>query len=323
MQPKNSKILVTGGAGFVGSHIIDLLLKELDVKEVIVVDNFFRGLEENLTDALKTDKIKLSEIDIRDSNALDSILNGVDFCFHLAALRVTACAEAPREAVEVMINGTQNVIEACIKNGVHKLIAASSALIYGKADEFPTKESHSPYNNRTLYGALKASNELMYRAYKDMKGLNYVALRYFNIYGPRMDTKGAHTEVLIRWYKMIKEGKPPLIFGDGTQTMDFIHVKDVAKASLKALTADVTDEVFNVASGKETTLLQLCHTLLKVMKSPLQPEFVPLPEQRIKVEVTRRLADTQKAQKLLHFQSEISLEEGLQNLVDWLEENFR
>ena len=198
-------------------------------------------------------------------------------------------------------------------------MAASSASIYGTADSFPTQEDHHPYNNRTLYGAAKAANELMYRAFNDMYGLPYTAMRYFNVYGPRMDTEGKYTEVLIRWYGLIKKGQPPLIFGAGDQTMDFVHVEDVARANVLAMKAAVSDQVFNVASRRETSLKQLCHAFLASMGSSLQPQHVPLPAERKAVEVLRRLADTAKARELLGFEARIGLEEGLASLVRWLD----
>ena len=316
---KNSTVLITGGAGFVGSFIVDQLIQE-GVREVVVVDNFYRGSLRNLEQALATRKVKILDLDIRNSEKLDAAFKNIDYCFHMAALRITRCAECPKEAIDVMVNGTYNVIESCLKHGIQKLVAASSASIYGTADVFPTKEDHHSYNNRTLYGALKMANEGMYRAFNDMQGLNYNAMRYFNIYGPRMDTHGKYTEVLIRWHKMIKEGKPPVIYGEGNQTMDFIHVADVARANILALKAEAKDEIFNVASSQEISLKELCLALLKAMSSDLAPTYIPMPDQRKKVEVTRRLADISKASNLLGFKPKISLKEGLNDLVRWLEQ---
>ena len=212
------------------------------------------------------------------------------------------------------MDGTFNVLEAAVKAEVKRLVAASSASVYGLAEEFPTTEHHHPYNNRTLYGAAKTFNEGLLRSFHDMYGLNYVALRYFNVYGPRMDIYGAYTEVLIRWMERIAAGQPPLIFGDGAQTMDFIYVEDIARANILAAQADVTDEVFNVASGVETSLNDLAYALLKVMGSDLQPEYGP--ERKVNP-VPRRLADTRKAERMLGFRAEVSLEDGLRRLVDW------
>ncbi|MDP2905300.1 MAG: NAD-dependent epimerase/dehydratase family protein [Candidatus Omnitrophota bacterium] len=314
----NSRIMVTGGAGFVGSFIVDRLLEQ-GAGEIIILDNFVRGSKDNITQALQSNKVKLVEGDIRDAELLNRLMGGVDYCFHMAALRITHCAANPREAVEVMCNGTFNVIDCCLANHVKKLIAASSASVYGQADIFPTREDHHPYSNRTLYGALKLANELMLRSFNDMSGLNYNAFRYFNIYGPRMDVHGKYTEVLIRWYHAIKEGKRPLIYGDGKQTMDFVYVEDVARASILGLTADVSDQVFNIGSGTETSLEELCLLLLEVMRVDLVPEYIPVPETRKKVEVRKRIAHISKAKELLKFEAAVELTAGLHKLVEWLD----
>jgi len=319
---QGSRVVITGGAGFIGSHIADQLLAGEGVREVVLLDNMLRGAPRNVQDALRSGRARLVEGDIRDRALVDQLLAGADYCFHMAALRITRCAENPREALEVMYDGAFNVVEACARHGVKKLVAASSASVLGTADEFPTPEDHHPYNNRTLYGAAKLANELMYRAFNDMCGLPYVALRFFNVYGPRMDMEGKYTEVLIRWYRLIKEGEPPLLFGAGDQTMDFVYVEDVARANVLALKAGASDEVFNVASQRETSLRQLCDTLLAAMGSRLEPKHVPLPAERKAVEVRRRLADTTKAKRLLGFEAQVPLEEGLARLVRWLDENI-
>jgi len=317
MDLKDAKILITGGAGFVGSYIIEQLLTE-DVGKIIIVDNFIRGSRRNINDALESGKVELIEGDIRNRALLEEAFGQIDYCFHLAALRITHCAAHPREALEVMYDGTFNVLESCAKHKIKKVLFASSASIYGQAQKFPTTEAHHPYNNFTLYGAAKMAGELMLRSFQQMYGLDYNAVRYFNIYGPRMDTHGKYTEVLIRWYHLIKEGKAPLIFGDGSQTMDFIYVEDIARASILALKSDACNEVFNIAEGQETSLHQLCLLLLETMASDLQPKFVPIPEGRKKVEVMRRCADVSKAKQQICFESEIHLKEGLRRLVDWL-----
>jgi UDP-glucose 4-epimerase len=313
---KNSRVLVTGGAGLVGSHIADLLVKE-EVAEIIVLDNFTRGQISNLAWAKEHGCVKVVEGDIRDLKILDEVMDGVDIVFHQAAIRITQCAAEPRLALEVMADGTYNVLEAAVKAKVKKVVAASSASIYGMAETFPTTESHHPYNNRTLYGATKIFNEALLRSFYDMYGLDYVALRYFNVYGPRMDIYGVYTEVLIRWMDRIIAGQPPLIFGDGKQTMDFIYIEDIARANILAAKADVTDEVFNIASSVESSLNDLADGLTKVMGSDLKPEYG---EERKVNPVARRLADVTKAKQLLGFESEVSLEEGLSKLVDWWRE---
>ena len=318
-QLTDSRILITGGAGFIGSHIADQLIEREGVREVILLDNMLRGSRTNIEKALASGRAQLVEGDIRDRALVDKLCSGVDYVFHMAALRITRCAENPREALEVMYDGAFNVVEACVRHKVRKLVAASSASIYGTADVFPTDEGHHPYNNRTLYGAAKMANELMYRAFNDMYGLPYVAMRYFNVYGPRMDREGKYTEVLIRWYGLIKKAESPLIFGEGDQTMDFVDVEDVARANVLAMKAGVSDQVFNVASHRETSLRQLCEALLATMGSRLEPKHVPLPSERKAVEVRRRLADTSKARELLGFEARISLEEGLARLVRWLD----
>jgi UDP-glucose 4-epimerase len=220
-------------------------------------------------------------------------------------------------ALEVLVDGTFNVLEAAVNAGVNKVVAASSASVYGLADEFPTPEQFHPYNNRTLYGAAKTFNEALLRSFHEMYNLKYVALRYFNVYGPRMDLHGAYTEVFIRWMDRITVGKPPLIYGDGTQTMDFVYVEDIARANLLAAKADVSDEVFNIARGEETSLNNLANTLVKVMGSDLKPEYGPA---RTVNPVPRRLADIRKARQILGFEAQFSLQEGLQNLVRWWRE---
>ena len=207
---------------------------------LLFFDNFVRGRNENLAYAKSRGKVGVVEGDLRDRKLLAETVQGVDLVFHQAAIRITQCAEEPRLALEVLVEGTFNVLEAAMKAGVKKVVAASSASVYGLAEEFPTTENHHPYNNRTLYGAAKAFDEGLLRSFNDMYGLDYVALRYFNVYGPRMDIYGAYTEVLIRWMERIAAGQPPLIFGDGTQTMDFVYIEDIARANILAAQADVT-----------------------------------------------------------------------------------
>jgi UDP-glucose 4-epimerase len=311
------RILLTGGAGLIGSHIADLLVegqREGRYGKIVILDNLVRGRPDNLAGARARGDIDLVVGDIRDRQLLAEVMDGVDLVFHLAAIRITQCAEAPRLAFDVLGEGTFNVCEAAAKAGVRRVVASSSASVYGLADSFPTAENHHPYNNRTLYGALKASNEGVLRSFNEMYGLSYVALRYFNVYGPRMDVHGAYTEVLIRWMERIIAGKPPLIFGSGTQTMDFIYAEDIARSNILAAHADVSDETFNIASGVETSLNDLAHALLRVMGSDLQLEYGP--ERKVNA-VPRRLADTRKAAELLGFRAEVSLDDGLRELVAW------
>jgi UDP-glucose 4-epimerase len=311
------RVLITGGAGLIGSHIADLLARGGN-PEIIILDNFARGRRENLALAMGRGRVHIVEGDIRDIALLREVMQGVDVVFHQAALRITQCAEEPRLALEVLADGTFNVLEAAVAAKVRKIVAASSASVYGMADQLPTTEAQHPYNNRTLYGAAKTFNEGLLRSFNEMYGLDYVALRYFNVYGPRMDIYGVYTEVLIRWMERIAAGQSPLILGDGTQTMDFIYVEDIARANVLAAMSDVTDEVFNVASGVETSLNDLAHSLLRVMGSDLKPEYGPV---RKVNPVSRRLADVTHARQKIEFQSQITLEDGLARLVAWWQEN--
>ena len=312
-----TRVLITGGAGLIGSHIADQLVRGGD-PEIIVLYNMVRGRRENLAWAMSNGSVRIVEGDIRDVALVREVMEGVDLVFHQAALRITQCAEEPRLALEVLADGTFNVIEAAVAAKVKKIVAASSASVYGMADQLPTTESQHPYNNRTLYGAAKTFNEGLLRSFNEMYGLNYVALRYFNVYGPRMDIFGVYTEVLIRWMERIVAGKRPLILGDGTQTMDFIFAEDIARANILAAKSDVTDDIFNVASGEETSLNDLAAMLLKVMGSDLKPEYGPA---RKVNPVSRRIADISHARDKIGFVSQVSLEEGLRKLVDWWQEN--
>jgi UDP-glucose 4-epimerase len=313
MTTTSERVLITGGAGAVGSNLADELVLS-GTKEIVVLDNFVRGRRENLAWAEANGDVTVVEGDIRDQALVRRLMVGVDVVFHQAALRITHCAEEPRLALEVMVDGTYNVLEAAIAEGARKVVAASSASVYGLATEFPTTESQHPYANDTLYGAAKTFNEGVMRSLHVMKGLDYVALRYFNVYGPRMDIHGVYTEVLVRWMERIDRGDAPLILGDGLQTMDFVYIGDVARANLLAAASEATDEVFNVASGRETSLVELAEMLLEVMGSGLSVEYGPA---RAVNKVPRRLADTTLARERLDFESKVELEEGLRRLVDW------
>jgi len=310
---RGERALITGGGGAVGSNIADQLV-QAGAQEVIVLDNFVRGRRENLSWALANGPVKLVEGDIRDRELVSELTRGIDVVFHQAALRITQCAAEPRLALEVMVDGTYNVIEAALQEGVRRVVAASSASVYGLAEEFPTDESHHPYANDTLYGAAKTFNEGLLRSFHSMQELDYVALRYFNVYGPRMDIHGVYTEVLVRWMERIEAGQAPLILGDGSQTMDFIYIGDVARANVLAADAPVSDEVFNVACGVETSLLELAGRLIEVMGAEVSVEHGP---ERSVNKVPRRLADTKNARERLGFEAEIDLDEGLRLLVEW------
>jgi UDP-glucose 4-epimerase len=314
VELSGTRCLVTGGAGTIGSHVVDLLLTA-GAREVIVLDNLVRGRMANLAAAMRSDRVTFVEGDICDLETLAGLVPGCDVVFHLAAIRITQCAEEPRLAHEVLATGTFNVVEAAAAHGVRKVVASSSASVYGQAVDFPTDESHHPWANDTLYGAAKVYNEGVLRSFHAMTGLDYVALRYFNVYGPRMDIHGLYTEVLIRWMERIATGTPPLILGDGLQTMDFVDVRDIARANILAAQAPVTDGVYNIARGEETSLNGLAEALLRAMaREDLQPEYGPA---RSVNAVARRLADTSAAQRDLGFRAEIDLDQGLRDLVTW------
>lgn len=314
MNIDGASILVTGGCGLIGSTTIDLLLKDCSPSRIVILDNMVRGTVSNIEQALDDHRVTLIRGDIRDREAVGKAMHGIDAVIHLAALRITACAANPREALEVMCDGSFNVVEAAQAAGVKKVVAASSASIYGLAESFPTREDHHPYANQTWYGASKVMLEGLLRSYHAMFGLPCVALRYFNVYGPRMDIHGKYTEVLIRWMERIDAGTPPLILGDGSQTMDFVYIDDVARSNILALESGAADDVFNVASGTETSLAGLATALLQSMGSQLEPEYGP--ERKVNP-VSRRWADIGKAQRLLGFRAEVGLEDGLSRLVDW------
>jgi UDP-glucose 4-epimerase len=307
------RVLVTGGGGAIGSNVTDELVIG-GAEEVVVLDNFVRGRRENLAWAQANGPVKIVDGDVRDQRLVRDLMDGIDVVFHLAAIRITQCAEEPRLALEVLVDGTYNVFEAAVDACVRRVVASSSASVYGLAETFPTREDHHPYANDTFYGAAKAFNEGVLRSMHAMHGLDYVALRYFNVYGPRMDVHGLYTEVLVRWMERIAAGQPPLIQGDGSQTMDFVYIGDVARANVLAAESELTDVAFNVASGTETSLLELARMLLGVMGSDLPVEHGPA---RAVNGVTRRLADTRLARERLGFDAEVDLEEGLTRLVEW------
>ena len=307
------RALITGGAGLIGSHIADQLVAE-GIEEIVVLDNWTRGRRQNLEPALASGKVKMIDGDIRDVKLVREAMAGVDIVFHEAAIRITQCAEDPRLAHDVLATGTFNILEAAVAAGVKRVVSASSASIYGQAEQFPTRENHHGYGNRTIYGATKMYSEGLLRRFYEMYGLNYVALRYFNVYGPRMDAFGVYTEVMIRWMERLANGQPCLILGDAKQTMDFVFVEDIARANLMAAMSSVTDDVINIASGAETSLFELADTLGRVMGVYLAPEYGPA---RKATPVFRRLADVSKAKRVLGFQTHVTLEEGLRQLVQW------
>jgi UDP-glucose 4-epimerase len=291
------RVLVTGGAGFIGSATVDELLAA-GAGDVLVIDDMVRGRPENLSAALATGRVRLVRGDICDRPLMKELVEDCDTVFHMAALRITQCAAEPRRAIEVMVDATYDLLEQCVAQNVRKVVVASSASVYGMAERFPTREDHHGYDNRTLYGAAKMFGEGLLRSFNDMYGLDYVALRYFNAYGPRMDIHGRYTEVLIRWMERLAAGEAPIIFGDGRQTLDMIHVADIARANVLAARAPASDVVLNVGSNTETSLAELAERLAAVMGAP-------------------RLALIHEAERLLGFKTKISLDEGLRRLVAW------
>jgi UDP-glucose 4-epimerase len=311
---RNDRILITGGAGLVGSHIADLLVKQYN-PQIIILDNFTTGRRENLRWAISHGNVEVFEGDIRDAGLLHEAMSGVDIIFHQASISKAQCAEDPRLGMEVLVEGTFNVLEAAALNRIKKVVAGSCASIYGFTDEITAKEFGHASDARTLHGAAKGFTENLLRTFYDMYGMNYLALRYFNVYGPRMDIHSAYTEVLIRWMNRLAQRQPCVVFGDGTVVNDFIYVEDVARANILAADSDLTDEVFDVATGVETTLNTLAATLGRVMGSNLPAEHAP----RKVCPAPKRLGDPSKADRMLGFRAQVSLEEGLSRLVSWWE----
>ena len=311
MDLNNSRILVIGGAGFVGSHLTDQLLRE-PVREIIVLDNFVRGTRKNLEAAQRDKRVRVVEGSVMDNRLLQDLMKGTDYVFHLAALWLFECVHEPRKALDVNIGGTFNVIEAAQKAGVKKIVYSSSASVYGDAVAIPMTEEH-PFNNRTMYGATKIAGEQFLRTFYQQHKLNYVGLRYMNVYGPRMDYKGTYVSVIMKVLDKLKEGQRPVIFGDGSQAYDFVYVEDVARANILALKSDATDEFFNVGKGVKTTINELVGMLLEISGSSLKPEYKP-EEQSF---VTNRLGSTEKAKKMIGFEAKTDLREGLKAVVQW------
>ena len=310
MTLSGSRIAVIGGAGLIGSHLVDQLTRE-DV-EIVVIDNLVRGRKENLAEALKSHKVKLVMADIRNKEELAKVMAGSDYVVHLAALWLLQCQEDPRACLEVNVVGTQNVIEAARDLKVKRVVFSSSASVYGEPSYLPMDEKH-PFNNRTAYGASKIAGEQMLRAFYEMYGLNYVGLRYFNVYGPRQDHRGAYVSVFMRFLDRIEKGEPPVLFGDGSQTMDFIYVEDVARSNLLALKAEATDANYNIASGTETSLNELAKLILQLTGSSLQPIY----KKDANPGVQKRKAGVERAKTDLGFEAAIPIEEGLNQLIAW------
>lgn len=314
---EGSKILVLGGAGFIGSFLVKELLKE-DISEVLIYDNFVRGKFENIEEYLKDPRCKIFTDggDIRDLDLLNQAMKGVDYVFHLAAMWLLHCKDYPRTAFSVNIEGTFNVLEACVNNNIKKLIYSSSASVYGDAIEVPMNESH-PFNNRNFYGATKISGEAMCRAFYDRYGLNYLGLRYMNVYGPRQDQNSVYSGVIPLMLNKIERNEPPIINGDGSQAYDFIYVEDVAKANVLSLKSEKTDEFYNIGTGVQTSIKELCNLILDLKKSDLEVIYKPYSPDDARRLVKNRIGSTLKAEKELGFMYSYSLINGLEKLINW------
>jgi len=313
MKLKEKRILVIGGAGLIGSHVVDELL-QTEVKEIIVYDNFCRGTRENLRDALKDPRVTIFPLggDILATDILDKAMDGIDGVFHLAALWLLHCHDYPHSAFEVNVRGTFNVIMAAIRNKVKKVVYSSSASVYGNALEIPMTEQH-PYNNETFYGATKIAGEHMFKSLGCRYGLDWVGLRYMNVYGPRQDYKGAYIAVMHKVLDNIENGKPPVIYGDGSQQYDFIHVKDVARANILAMQSDVSGKNYNVGTGIGTSIKELTELLIELTGSNVKPVY----EKAGLTFVTYRIGCPKAAEKDLKFKWTIGIREGMQSLIDW------
>jgi UDP-glucose 4-epimerase len=311
MDLTDRRVAVIGGAGFIGSHIVDQLLG-VPVREIVVLDNFVRGTRRNLAAALGDARVTLVEGSITDPGGLRSVVAGCDGVFHLAALWLYECVHQPRAAIDVNVMGTWNVIEACQAAGVKKVVYSSSASVYGDALAIPMTEDH-PFNNRTLYGATKIAGEQFLRAVYEQHKLDYVGLRYMNVYGPRMDYKGAYVSVIMKVLDRIEAGERPIIWGDGSQAYDFVHVADVARANLLAMTSEATDVCLNVGCGVQTSINELVRLLLQLTGSALEPEYRP----DAQMFVTNRVGSTDNARRAIGFEAAVPLVDGLRSVIDW------
>lgn len=314
MDIRGKKLVVIGGAGLIGSHTVDHLVQQ-DVREIVVYDNFVRGRLENLAGALRDPRVKVFDVggDVTQTDILEAALDGADGVFHLAALWLLQCHEFPRSAFDVNVHGTFNVMEACVKKGVKRLVYSSSASVYGDALEEPMTEDH-PFNNRNFYGATKICGEAMLRAYHYRYGLDYVGLRYMNVYGPRQDYKGAYIAVIMKMLDAIDRGEGPTILGDGSEAFDFVAVEDCGLANLCAMRADVSDRFYNVCTGKRTSLKELAEMLLDVTGCNQPIRYAPRSQATL---VRNRIGCPKRADAEIAFRAGIDLRDGLTRLIAW------
>ena len=314
MNLEGKKFVVVGGAGLIGSHTTDLLLKE-DVKEIIIYDNFIRGSEENLVNALKDTRVRIYDVggDIMQTDILQSAFDGADGVFHFAALWLLQCHDFPRSAFDVNVRGTFNVMEACVAKGVKRLVSSSSASVYGDAITEPMAEDH-PYNNKNFYGATKIAGEAFLRSFHHRYGLDYVGLRYMNVYGPRQDYHGAYIAVIMKMLDAIDRGDSPTIMGDGSEAFDFVAVEDCGLANICAMQSDATDQNYNVGTGIRTSLKELAETIIEITGCDKKINYSPRSQATLE---KNRVGDPVKAEKEINFTAQINLRDGLQRLIDW------
>jgi nucleoside-diphosphate-sugar epimerase len=320
MDIRGKKLVVIGGAGLIGSHTVDLLTHE-DVGEIVVYDNFVRGTGDNLADALRDARVKIYDVggDICQTDILNAALKGADGVFHFAALWLLQCHDFPRAAFDVNIRGTFNVLEACVAQGVGRLVYSSSASVYGDAVEEPMTEDH-PFNNKNFYGATKIAGEAMARAFHHRYGLNVVGLRYMNVYGPRQDYRGAYIAVIMKMLDAIDRGEGPTIFGDGSEAFDFVAVEDCGRANLCAMGSIMVDRFYNVGTGKRTSLKELAEMLLSLTGSNQEIQYAPRSQATL---VRNRIGSPVKARAEIGFSAQIPLEDGLQRLIEWRKSHIR
>ena len=314
MDIKGKKLVLIGGAGLIGSHTVDQLVKE-DVKEIVIYDNFVRGRTENLSDALKDPRVKIFDVggDVLQTDILQSALEGADGVFHLAALWLLQCHDFPRSAFDVNVRGTFNVMEACVKKGVDRLVYSSSASVYGDAVEEPMTEDH-PFNNQNFYGTTKICGEAMLRSFHHRYGLNYVGLRYMNVYGPRQDYHGAYIAVIMKMLDAIDQGQGPTIMGDGSEAFDFVAVEDCGIANVCAMKADTKDRFYNVGTGKRTSLKELAEMLLVLTGCTKPINYAPRSQATL---VRNRIGSAERASREIEFTARVELIEGLKSLIEW------